>query len=288
MGARGPGHIERLAQVARPDVGIVTSVAMAHVEYFGDLDGVARAKGELVAALPASGLAVLNYDDQRVRDMASASPCPVLGYAVDADAEVRADDVTLDGELRARFTLTSPWGQGEVRLGPARSAASPRCAGRGDRRAVVRRPPRGGHRRAGRGARVPLAHGGPPRARRSGAGRRLLQRRTLPRPMRHCARWASCRGSASWQLLGLMAELGCRDRCPSTVGSRWWRRSWGSRSWATRRALYGEAQVAGVDDAVASAAHDGAGRRGPGQGEPGGAARGRRPGLRRGRGRARP
>ncbi len=42
MGARGVGHIERLAQVARPDVGIVTSVAMAHVEYFGDLDGVAR------------------------------------------------------------------------------------------------------------------------------------------------------------------------------------------------------------------------------------------------------
>ncbi len=116
MGARGPRHIELLAQVARPDVGIVTSVAMAHVEYFGDLDGVARAKSELVAALPASGVAVLNYDDQRVRDMSSVSPCPVLGYAVDADAEVRADSVTLDGELRPRFVLTSPWGRGEVRL----------------------------------------------------------------------------------------------------------------------------------------------------------------------------
>jgi len=75
MGARGAGHIARLAQVARPDVGIVTSVAMAHVEYFGDLDGVARAKGELVAALPESGLAVLNYDDQRVRDMAPTTSC---------------------------------------------------------------------------------------------------------------------------------------------------------------------------------------------------------------------
>lgn len=117
MGARGPGHIERLAQVAQPDVGIVTSVAMAHVEYFGDLDGVARAKGELVSALPPSGLAVLNYDDQRVRDMASSSRCPVLGYAVEADAEVRADNVTLDSELRARFALTSPWGRGEVCLG---------------------------------------------------------------------------------------------------------------------------------------------------------------------------
>ena len=58
MGARGVGHITRLAQVGRPDVGIVTSVAMAHVEYFGDLDGVARAKSELVTALPPSGVAV--------------------------------------------------------------------------------------------------------------------------------------------------------------------------------------------------------------------------------------
>jgi UDP-N-acetylmuramoyl-tripeptide--D-alanyl-D-alanine ligase len=117
MGVRRVGDIERLAAVARPDIGVVTSVAMAHVEYLGDLDGVARAKGELVAALPASGLAVLNADDPRVRGMASLSPCPVLGYAVDAGADVRAEGVTLDRELRARFRLSSPWGQCEVRLG---------------------------------------------------------------------------------------------------------------------------------------------------------------------------
>jgi UDP-N-acetylmuramoyl-tripeptide--D-alanyl-D-alanine ligase len=116
MGVRRVGDIGRLAEVARPDVGIVTSVDMAHVEYLGDLDGVARAKGELVAALPASGLAVLNFDDPRVRDMASLSACPVLGHAVGADADVRADDVTLDRDLRARFRLSSPWGQAEVRL----------------------------------------------------------------------------------------------------------------------------------------------------------------------------
>jgi UDP-N-acetylmuramoyl-tripeptide--D-alanyl-D-alanine ligase len=116
MGARRMGDIERLAEVARPDVGIVTSVDLAHVQYMGDLDGVARAKGELVAALPASGLAALNFDDPRVRDMASLSACPVLGYAVGADADVRADDVTLDQDLRSRFRLSSPWGQAEVRL----------------------------------------------------------------------------------------------------------------------------------------------------------------------------
>jgi UDP-N-acetylmuramoyl-tripeptide--D-alanyl-D-alanine ligase len=116
MGVRREGDIELLAEVARPDVGIVTSVAMAHLEYLGDLDGVARAKGELVSALPASGLAVLNFDDPRVREMASRSACPVLGYGAGAGAEVRADDVTLDRDLRARFRLSSPWGQAEVRL----------------------------------------------------------------------------------------------------------------------------------------------------------------------------
>ncbi len=116
LGARGIGHVSRLAEVARPVVGIVTSVAMAHVEYFGDLDGVARAKGELVTALPASGVAVLNFDDPRVAHMASRSPCPVVGYAVDASADVRAEGVALDGDLRPRFRLTTPWGEGEVRL----------------------------------------------------------------------------------------------------------------------------------------------------------------------------
>lgn len=116
MGARGAGHIARLTDISRPDVGIVTSVAMAHVEYLGDLEGVARAKSELVSALPPSGVAVLNADDPRVAGMASVSPCPVLRYAVEGDADVRAEGIVLDGDLRPRFQMATPWGRGEVRL----------------------------------------------------------------------------------------------------------------------------------------------------------------------------
>lgn len=118
MGARHVGDIETLATVARPDVGVVTRVAMAHVEHFGDIDGVARAKGELVVALPPAGLAVLNFDDPRVRAMASRSAAPVLGYtlAADSDAEVRAEEIDFDRELRPRFRLVSPWGRADVRL----------------------------------------------------------------------------------------------------------------------------------------------------------------------------
>jgi UDP-N-acetylmuramoyl-tripeptide--D-alanyl-D-alanine ligase len=116
MGVRRVGDIERLAAVARPDVGVVTSVDLAHVRHLGDLDGVARAKAELVAALPASGLAVLNFDDPRVRAMASLSACPVLGFAVDAGADVRAEGIAIGLDLRPRFRLSSPWGRTDVRL----------------------------------------------------------------------------------------------------------------------------------------------------------------------------
>ena len=118
MGARGPGHIAKLAEVARPDVGVVTSVAMAHIEFFGDLDGVARAKSELVASLPAAGVAVLNFDDPRVAAMQSQSRASVVVYSSDGvgEAEVRAESVTLDEELRPSFHLVSPWGEADVHL----------------------------------------------------------------------------------------------------------------------------------------------------------------------------
>jgi len=115
MGARGFGHIAWLCEIARPDIGVVTNVAAAHTEMFGDLDGVARAKGELVAALPRTGTAVLNANDDRVMLMASRSAAPVLTFGV-AAGDVRADDRSLDDELRVSFRLESPWGKANVRL----------------------------------------------------------------------------------------------------------------------------------------------------------------------------
>jgi len=120
MGARGPGHIRRLCQVARPTVGVVTAVALAHTEVFGDLDAVATAKRELVAALPAEGTAVLNADDARVSAMAGATAAGVLRYSSGgggaAVADVLAEDISLDADLRPRFVARTPWGSVEVVL----------------------------------------------------------------------------------------------------------------------------------------------------------------------------
>jgi UDP-N-acetylmuramoyl-tripeptide--D-alanyl-D-alanine ligase len=116
MGARGIGHIAELVALTRPKVGIVTSVGMAHVEFFGDLDGVATAKSELVSDLPSSGLAVLNADDERVVRMRELCSCLVLTYSVSAFADVTAEGISLNGDLQPSFELVTPWGSGRVEL----------------------------------------------------------------------------------------------------------------------------------------------------------------------------
>ncbi|HEX2041615.1 MAG TPA: UDP-N-acetylmuramoyl-tripeptide--D-alanyl-D-alanine ligase [Acidimicrobiales bacterium] len=115
LGARGPGHIRQLCELARPTIGVVTNVGLAHTEMLGSLEGVAAAKSELVAALPPSGWAVLNADDERVAAMAAATAAQVLTFGV-TKGEVRATGLVLDDELRPTFRLVSPWGEAEVRL----------------------------------------------------------------------------------------------------------------------------------------------------------------------------
>lgn len=82
MGTSGPGEIARLAEIARPDVGVVTNVCAAHLEGLGSEDGVAREKSDLVRALRPDGFAVLNGDDARVAAMAAVSPAHVVRTSV--------------------------------------------------------------------------------------------------------------------------------------------------------------------------------------------------------------
>jgi UDP-N-acetylmuramoyl-tripeptide--D-alanyl-D-alanine ligase len=115
MGARGVGHIAELCSIARPTVGVVTSVAPAHTELFGSLDDVARAKAELVEALPVDGTAVLNADDARVANMAHRTDAHVLTFG-ECAGDVAACDVTLDALLRPSFSLCTPDSRVDCRL----------------------------------------------------------------------------------------------------------------------------------------------------------------------------
>jgi UDP-N-acetylmuramoyl-tripeptide--D-alanyl-D-alanine ligase len=114
MGMRGFGEIAVLCGVAAPTIGVVTAVAGAHTERVGGIEGVARAKRELVEALPASGTAILNADDHRVAAMAAHSAAPVVTYG--AAGDVRVTHLALDGLARPSFRIESPWGGVDVRL----------------------------------------------------------------------------------------------------------------------------------------------------------------------------
>ena len=97
MGAYGPGDISLLAAIARPDIGIVTNVGPSHMERMGSLETVARAKSELVQALPANGYAILNIDDPRVRAMANVTPARPFFYGLDPAADLYADEIESRG-----------------------------------------------------------------------------------------------------------------------------------------------------------------------------------------------
>ena len=116
MGMRGFGEIARLCSIARPHIGVVTAVAAAHTERVGGLDGVAKAKGELVESLPSSGTAILNADDARVVQMASRTSASVLTYGASPTADVAMTSHTVDDAGYVTMSVASPWGSVDVRV----------------------------------------------------------------------------------------------------------------------------------------------------------------------------
>jgi UDP-N-acetylmuramoyl-tripeptide--D-alanyl-D-alanine ligase len=119
MGARGVGHIRYLTDIVRPDVGVVLNVGQSHIATFGSLEGTALAKGELVEALPAEGVAVLNADDPRVAGMAPRTKARVILVGESDAATIRATEITVDDEGRASYVLNAAGRSGQVRLGVA-------------------------------------------------------------------------------------------------------------------------------------------------------------------------
>ena len=108
MGMSRRGELKRLAAIARPDVGVVTRVAPAHLEFFVSVDEIALAKRELIEGLNgAESVAVLNADDPRVAAFAAYAPGKVLTYGIDTPADFRAETIEDRGASGSAFDLVT-------------------------------------------------------------------------------------------------------------------------------------------------------------------------------------
>jgi UDP-N-acetylmuramoyl-tripeptide--D-alanyl-D-alanine ligase len=114
--ARGIGHVAWLTRIARPRIGVVLNVGTAHLGEFGSRENIARAKGELVEALPADGVAVLNADDPLVLAMADRTAARVVTVGLAGTADVRAVDVRLDERGTPSYQLVTAAGSVPVTL----------------------------------------------------------------------------------------------------------------------------------------------------------------------------
>lgn len=107
MGFYVPGEIALLCDIARPQIGIITNIGTVHAERAGTQEIIARGKAELVQALPPApdGIAILNYDDTWVREMANLTPARVFYYGLDSHADLWADGIEGLGLDGIRFRL---------------------------------------------------------------------------------------------------------------------------------------------------------------------------------------
>ncbi|GAA1062284.1 UDP-N-acetylmuramoyl-tripeptide--D-alanyl-D-alanine ligase [Agromyces bracchium] len=110
MGASGVGEIARLIRMARPDVGIVLKVGLAHAGEFGGIEKTVQAKSEMVTDLLPTDVAVLNVDDPRVAPMAERTTARVVWFGLGDRAAVRATDLVVHPR-GTEFTITVPGGE---------------------------------------------------------------------------------------------------------------------------------------------------------------------------------
>lgn len=115
MGMSEPGEIDRLAEIARPQTGIVLNALPAHLQSMGTVEAVAAAKGELLNRISDNGLAVVNADDPRVASLHQNPSARRISFGVNR-GEVRARDIELLGLSGQRFLLITPKGETTIHL----------------------------------------------------------------------------------------------------------------------------------------------------------------------------
>jgi UDP-N-acetylmuramoyl-tripeptide--D-alanyl-D-alanine ligase len=117
LGMSHRGELRRLAEIAEPEVGIVTRVAPVHLEFFSSVDEIALAKRELIEGLAGrDSIAVLNADDARVAGFAQVAPGRVVTFGVSTGAQFRGENIEDRGIDGSAFDFVGPEGRSRLRL----------------------------------------------------------------------------------------------------------------------------------------------------------------------------
>ncbi len=116
MGMRGIGQIEELADIAGPDIGVITNIGDSHLGILGSQESIAKAKSELIKALPFEGFAVLNADDPWTPILIDGTEAKVLTFGLLPAADYCATNVYLDDAACPNFQVHTPIGKMSVRL----------------------------------------------------------------------------------------------------------------------------------------------------------------------------
>ena len=106
MGMSAAGEIAEMCRIALPEIGILTNVAPAHLEFFASVEQIAEAKGELVDGLAPDGTLIYNADDPLVGKLAGRFGGKRISFGRSKNADVRADDVEISGLNATRFRLS--------------------------------------------------------------------------------------------------------------------------------------------------------------------------------------
>ena len=118
LGSNHPGEMRVLAELVRPDIGIVTNIGLAHVEFLDDEAGVAEEEGTPLEYLPRNGdgLAVLNADDKWCHELRARTRATVITVGIDNFADVRASDIKINGDVKFRLNIAKKREDVVVRL----------------------------------------------------------------------------------------------------------------------------------------------------------------------------
>jgi UDP-N-acetylmuramoyl-tripeptide--D-alanyl-D-alanine ligase len=105
MGMSAPGEIAEMCRIAEPSIGIITNIAPVHLASLGTMQEIAKAKGELVEALPADGVVIFNADDNLLQGIVRHFSGNKISFGLSENADIRADGIMVAGMNETRFHL---------------------------------------------------------------------------------------------------------------------------------------------------------------------------------------